>query len=106
MASAHSTQRNAIPRGVRQFVAVGAVREAAVELNVSVAVVVPLTGRVNADIVQVISSAEEVPQVAEERAPEPVRPPTLVNVRVVDADFPGAEMVIEVGLAEISNLDA
>jgi hypothetical protein len=100
IASADRRHNRAIPRGAFQFVAVGAVPEAAVELNVSVAIVVPFAGSVNAEIVQVISSVVVVPHVEDERLPEPVSPPTLVNVRVVEADWPGAEIVTELGFAE------
>lgn len=75
------------------------------ELNVSMACAVPLAGSVNAARVQVISSEDEAPQVDDdERPPEPVRPPWLVKVNVVDADWPGAEIVTDVGLAVIVNV--
>ena len=73
-------------------------------MNVSVAVAVPLAGNVNPEIAQVISSLGMVAQVDEERLPEPVSPPWLVNVRVVEADFPGAEMVSAVGFADTENV--
>ena len=94
-----SRHRNATPRGVRQFTAEGTVRDAAVELKTSMAFAAPLAGNVNAETVQVISSVDDVPHVEEERTPDPVRPPTLVNVRVVEADWPGAAIVMEVGFA-------
>jgi hypothetical protein len=99
MASAQRRQSRAIPRGVLQLDGDGIVCDAAVELKVSVAIAVPLAGSVNPEIVQVISSDEVVPQVEEERLPEPVSPPTLVNVRVMEADWPGAEIVTKIGLA-------
>jgi hypothetical protein len=77
--------------------------DAAVEMNVSVACAVPLAGTVTALRVQVISSVEEVPQVFDERLGEPVRPPVLVKVRVVEADWPGAVIVNNPGLAVTPN---
>ena len=70
------------------------------EVKVSKAVAVPFGGRVNVAREQVISSDAGIPQLGEERAPEPLSPLWLVNVSVVETDFPGEEMVRAVGVAE------
>ena len=60
----------------------------------------PFAGRVNGASEHVIPSEVDTPQVEEDRVPEPVKPLWLVKVRVVDTDWPGAEMVRTVGLAK------
>src|SRR5689334_67738 len=72
----------------------------AVVRNVSVAEVVPLAGSVKGESVQVISSSAVVPQVLEERVPDPVKPLRLLNVKTVDPERPGAEIVTEVGFED------
>jgi len=81
----------------------GNVWEAAVLWNVRVAVAVPFAGSVKELSEQVISSVAGMPQVEEENPPEPVRPVWLVKVRMVVVDWPGAEIVTAVGLAETVN---
>ena len=73
-------------------------------MKVSVAVVVPLAGREKAPRVQVISSVDVVPQVEEDREPEPAKPSTLVKRSVVEADWPGAGTVTVAGLAVTSKV--
>lgn len=71
--------------------------------NVSVDWAVPLAARVKGESVQEILSLNDMPHV---RLPEPARPFWLVKMRVVETDWPGAEIVSADGFAATEKVAA
>jgi hypothetical protein len=78
----------------------------AVVVTVSNAVAIPFAGSANGASMHVIFWEAAVPHVIEPRMPEPASPFLLVNVSVVAAERPGAEIVSAAGAAVMLNVAA
>ena len=99
MASGAAARHRSKPtKSSRDIGDVGADDEAVV-VTVSSAVAVPFPGKTNGVNVHVIFCEAGVPQVAEPSTPGPANPFLLVNVSVVAAERPGAEIVSDGGAA-------